>query len=90
MLSRLSRHFVHNWRLRVGGEPSLETVRQVVRDSVKVQHCKDLVDAAGQVCRQLAIYWHPELQIIITVDHISEMAVSVLSRHNDTRGACTK
>lgn len=64
----------------MGGRPTIDTVRRLINEAVKVQHCKDLVDRAGMTCRQLAIYWHPDLGVIITVDHISETAVSVLSR----------
>ena len=84
-LSYLSKHFCENWERRVGGMPTIEAVRQVMDESVKVQHCKDLVDQVGRACRQLAVYWHPDLHIIITVDHISETAVSVLSREQTTR-----
>lgn len=64
----------------MGGQPTIEGVRKLIDEAVKVQHCKDLIDRAGMTCRQLAVYWHPDLSVIITVDHISETAVSVLSR----------
>lgn len=79
-LTYLSPHFVANWERRVGGRPTLAMVRALMRSAIKVQHCKDLVDAAGEACRQLAVYWHPELEIIFTIDHITETAVSVLSK----------
>jgi hypothetical protein len=78
-INYLPKHFCENWWQRVGGVPSLPLIRRMVNESVKVQHCKDLLDQRGFPCRQLAIYWHTGLRIIITVDHISGMAVSVFT-----------
>jgi hypothetical protein len=78
-ISHLTQHFIENWWTRVGGIPSLQMVRQIVNESVKIQHCKDLLDQRGFACRQLALYWHTGLRIIVTVDHITEMAVSVFT-----------
>lgn len=76
---RLSEHFIANWRQRVGGRPSIELVRKIMAEGIKLQHCRDLTEADGSSYRILAWYWHPELAVVISVDHISETVVSVLS-----------
>ncbi len=84
-VERLSRHFDHKWRSRVGETPPLEIVNRLIRESVKIQHCKDLTDRYGRPFRQLAMYWNTQLQIIITVDQIRGVAVSVLTPRDKDR-----
>lgn len=75
----LTKHFVENWEKRVGGIPTPETIHEVIRQSVRVQHCADFVLADGSRFRMLATYWHPDLSLILRVDNIEGKAVSVLS-----------
>lgn len=85
MVERLSGHFIARWRERVGGEPTVALVRRIVRESVKVCHTKDLYNRNGDPKRQLATYWHPELGIVLRIDHIAGAAVSVLTATCRTR-----
>jgi len=76
---RLSKHFVENWALRVGGEVSPEAVERVMAESILVQPARDFRIAHGQRYRRLAIYWNPDRDLILKVDHAREVAVTVLS-----------
>ena len=82
---RLTRHFVENWKARVGGEPTLSQVRQILQESVKVQGTRNLFAAHGQPFRMLAIYCHFERNLLIKVDEIQGTAVTVLSINNAPR-----
>ena len=77
---KLSRHFCENWYRRVGNWPDVEAVKHYIAESVEVQHCKDLLEVDGRPCRILAIYYHPELELVMMIDHISDTAVTVLNR----------
>ena len=78
----LSRHFVENWRKRVGNEPSVEIVQQIMREGVIVQKPLLLRTLEGRPHKQLGIYWEPRLNVIVTIDEFKYMAVSVLSERN--------
>ena len=79
-LNHLSKHFVARWELRVGGVPSLEAVRTIMRSAAHILHCKRLRDTAGCEVIQPAIYWHPDLDLVLLIDHIRETAISVMSK----------
>ena len=84
---KLSKHFCENWYARVGNWPNVEAVKRYISEAVKVQHCRELQETDGSPYRMLAVYWHPGLKLVMTIDHISETAVSVLSEENWTRGS---
>jgi hypothetical protein len=76
----LTKHFKKRWIERVGNWPTAEAVRNYVSQSVQVQHCQNFLREDGQPYRILAIYWHPELDLVIKVDDFEKTAVTVLSR----------
>ncbi len=77
---KFSWHFIDNWRQRVGGAPTELLIREIIRRSVRVQSCKSFRLKNGEEYRRLALYWHPDMDVIISIDHIDQKAVSVLSR----------
>lgn len=72
-------HFIDNWRERVGGEPLPGTVRHIIQTSVRIQKSV-YVRKDGDPWRVLAIYWHPDLDLVIKLDPIDNVAVTVMSR----------
>jgi hypothetical protein len=74
----LSRHFCEKWEKRVGNLPTVLAVKKYIYESVRVQDCRDLKKCNGENFRMLAIYWHPELDLVMKVDHINNRAVSCL------------
>ena len=76
---RLSRHFVNNWKMRVGGDPDPAEITRMLADSIRVQPCRNLQRLNGELYRQLAIYWIPERDIIIKVDDFYGTAVTVMT-----------
>lgn len=80
MLS-LTDHFIENWRQRVGGEPSISHIAEIIRQSVRVQKA-DLLAANNPKHHTLTIYWHPDRKLIIKVDPFTRNAVTVMSRKN--------
>jgi hypothetical protein len=82
MTVKLSKHFVENWERRVGGMPTPALVNEIIRRSVFVQRGKELRTKKGEPFRMLAIYWHPDLDIVLRIDTADNVAVSVLSREN--------
>ncbi|MBN1104728.1 MAG: hypothetical protein JXL84_15020 [Deltaproteobacteria bacterium] len=78
----LTRTFEEHWLKRVGNWPTPEAVSNFVENSVKVQRCEDLVRADGRPFRMLAIYWNPDLDLIIKVDDAEGRAVTVINRRN--------
>ena len=79
LVRHISEHFRENWMERVGNWPTLEAVRAYVEQSVMVQPGRMLRDLTGRPYRQLAIYWHPDLNLIMTFDRQNGVAVSVLT-----------
>ncbi|MCK5100391.1 MAG: hypothetical protein KAR45_19940 [Desulfobacteraceae bacterium] len=77
MQIRLSKHFVENWRIRVGNEPSVDAVNAIIVASIPVQKGKRFMNG-----KTLSYYWHPELNLILLIDHFNNTAVSVLSEAN--------
>ena len=78
----LSKHFCENWEKRVGNWPTEEMVLKILKDGVRVQVGRELKDLDDTPFRMLAIYWHPELDIIVKIDRVKNMAVTVLTREN--------
>lgn len=78
----LTDHFIENWQIRVGNLPTRPMVREIIRQSVPVNPCIDLYDQSGRPYRVYAIYWHPDLDLIIKVDKVAWRAITVLSRDN--------
>ena len=76
----LSKHFIRNWERRVGQTPTPERVQRIIdEESVFVQSCENLRQENGAFFRMLAIYWAPEIDILIRVDTYKNKAVSVLT-----------
>ncbi|MEW6670198.1 MAG: hypothetical protein AB1427_00760 [Thermodesulfobacteriota bacterium] len=78
----LTRHFEQRWLERVGNWPTPEAINHYLAHSVQVQWCEDFVRPDGTPFRMLAIYWHPELDIVMKIDQVERVAVTVLSREN--------
>ena len=76
----MTKHFEDNWQERVGGHPTPQTVAAIIRTSVRIQKSMLLRQPDGTPYRVLAIYWHPELDIIIKLDPRDNCAVTVMSR----------
>ncbi|MCF6246901.1 MAG: hypothetical protein L3J69_06015 [Desulfobacula sp.] len=74
---RLSKHFMENWRKRVGNDPTIGIVKMIIQDGIRVQEGR-----AFGIKKTLSYYWHPDLNIIISIDRFSNTAVSVLSKAN--------
>ena len=82
---KLSKHFVERWRERVGTEPDPRAVMDIIRDphTVIVQRCRDLeVPGSRSKFRQAAIYWSPDLDVVLKVDEFKAVAITVLARRN--------
>jgi len=78
---RLSKHFIDNWRKRVGPIPDSKEVDDIIRQAVRVQKGKKAVTRFSFI-KTLSIYWHVDLDLIITVDHFTRTIVSVYSKKN--------
>ena len=78
----LSRHFQENWRRRVGNEPTVEMVQEIMQRGVIVQRARSLQTLDGRPFRTLGIYWSPEMDIIVSIDEFKGMAVSCLSKRD--------
>lgn len=79
---KLTDNFCKNWQQRVGNYPTPEAVKKYLSESVRVQPCRDLKECDGAHFRMLAIYWHPELDLVMKVDSVNNRAVSVLGYKN--------
>ena len=66
----------------MGNWPTVKMVLSIIKQSVRVQVGRELKDLDGTPFRMLAIYWHPELDIIVKIDRVKNMAVTVLTREN--------
>lgn len=78
----LTRHFIENWRDRVGSHPTEGMVSGIIRDSIRLHKGRTLFKADGQPFNTLSIYWHPDLKLVLYVDRFNDAAVSVISRDN--------
>jgi len=64
----------------VGGDvPSPDTLSRLIRESVFCQKQRDLFTPRGVRYRVLAVYWHPERDLVIKVDESACLAVTVLT-----------
>ena len=79
---KLTKHFVRNWRKRVGGEPDQVVVNDIIRKSVRQNRCRHVYSHWGDEETVLAVYCHYPLQISFLVDHYRNNAVSVSSWKN--------
>lgn len=82
MYLNLSHHFCENWQERVGKWPTVEEVSHFIHGSIKIQNCRDLKDKSGRHFRMLAIFWNPDLDLIMKIDTVKNTAVTVMSRYN--------
>lgn len=55
-------------------------VRQIMDASAPIINCIEFMDRQGRRRCQPAIYWHPDLHIVLKIDHMSGKAISVMSR----------
>lgn len=86
----MTRHFEMNWMRRMGNWPTEAMLLKIIREGVRVQKGLDLRELSGAPYRQLAVYWHPDLDVIVTIDTIKRpdwVAISCLSRENMSRRA---
>lgn len=81
-MMELSRHFIENWKKRVGGVPTVAKVSEMIKTGIRVQGCVDYPLKNGRVYRRLAIYWCPDENIILKVDNFAGRAVSLLTLNN--------
>lgn len=87
-----TKYFIKNWEERVGKSPQLEKVEEICKKSVPVQKGSIYYLENGEMHNTLSIFWHPDLDLIITLDPIRNAFISVLSRENwqynqkDTKG----
>lgn len=86
----MTRHFEMNWMRRMGNWPTEAILLKIIREGVRVQKGLDLREMSGAPYRQLAVYWHPDIDVIVTIDTIKRpdwVAISCLSRENMSRKA---
>ena len=76
---KLSKHFCDNWRKHFDRSPTIELVKDIMAEAIRVQHCRDLLEKNGNPYRMLSIYWHPGLKLMLKIDKINNTAVSILS-----------
>ncbi len=69
--------------------PAAEQVNDIIRQSVRVQKGKKAVTRFSFI-KTLSIYWHADLNLIITVDHFTRTVVSVYSKYNMPQGGKLK
>ena len=82
---KLSKHFVVNWRKRVGGDPDPARTRQVINQAIRIQKGRRMIGRRGDWINTLTIYWHTGLDLVITVDHYRDTVVSVYSKEMGRR-----
>ena len=80
----LTPHFVRNWKRRVGSAPAVSMVLAIIRNGIRVHEGRELRDLVNQRYVMLAVYWQPDLDLVINIDTTVRpwRAVSVLSREN--------
>ena len=82
---KLSYHFVENWEKRVGGTPSVEQIQGIIDNSMRVQKGQYYRLSNGEPFNTLTIYWHPELNLVISYDSRRQVMVTVMSKANWTK-----
>lgn len=83
-LERLSNHFCKRWKERVsnGVMPKKEVICQVIEEGILIQPYRVLYSPLGEREVILASFWHPALNVVISMDKRTGTAVSVLSENN--------
>ncbi len=77
---KLTAHFHENWSKRVEGPvPEPDRIEEMIAESVIVQRFKAFTLRNGFYYKRLAIYWNPELGIVLKIDEGLGNAVSVMS-----------
>lgn len=83
-----SDHFKDQWRAEVGQDlPSPEVLGRIVAESVYCQRYRDLFTPRGHRYQVLAVYWHPERDLVLKIDERSSRAVTVLTPKTRERRA---
>jgi hypothetical protein len=75
---RMSRHAREQWESRVGGEAPMD-ITPLLSECVILQQCRDYYTSRGIACRILALYWHPDRQIMLKVDTKRQTVVTVIT-----------
>ena len=76
----LSRKFEEKWLENIGPLlPTPDEIDQMVHESIIVQKQKDLFTSSGRLYRVLAIYWHPDREIVFKVDHQKGKVVMLIT-----------
>jgi hypothetical protein len=78
----LTKHFVKNWKIRVGGNPNRFVVNDVIRESVRQTKGRIAFGRWGGMDKSLTVYCHFPLGLSFLVDHYSNNVVSVSSWKN--------
>lgn len=80
MSLKLSRHFIEKWKKYFGVEPRLEQILQIMKESIWVSKCRDMIYAhSGAPFRTHAIYVNFRRKVVIKVDKINGVIVTVLT-----------
>ncbi len=79
MQIEMSRHARVKWRSNIGSSPpeGLEITHKI-RNSVRIQGQRDVFNKYGHRVRILALYWLPQDNIILKVDHVTRKVVTIL------------
>lgn len=84
---QLTRHFREQWALRGNGPvPAPEDVAVLIREAVRVQNFRVAFTAKGFRLKILAMYWHPEQNLILKVDELRDTVVTVLTPATERDG----
>jgi len=65
--------------------PTSDEINQMINESIIVQKQRDLFTSRGQLYRVLAIYWHPEREIVFKVDHKKRKVVLLITRGKEKK-----
>ena len=84
---KLSKHFVENWRKRVGYVPCQAQILEFINQAIRLQKGRRMIGRYGDWINTLTIYWHTEHNLVITVDHYTDTVVSVYSKDMGRRRA---
>ncbi|MDP3284737.1 MAG: hypothetical protein Q8M56_09960 [Desulfobacterales bacterium] len=75
----MSRHAREQWVARVGGDPPRD-IAPLLEECVIMQQCRDYYTSRGRACRVLALYWHPDREIMFKVDTKHNVVVTVVTK----------
>lgn len=80
ILWKLSRNFEKNWLENIGPPlPTSDEIDQMINESIIVQKQMDLFTSRGRLYRVLAIYWHPEREMVFKVDFKRRKTVTLIT-----------